>query len=218
MKKHLGPVLTVAVVVLTVAGAVVTLGSPASAAKCSQANGGSGSGTTGGTGGVRCPKTGTVIFTDDFNNDPASNCLFGLTNWVLSTNGEVDVFNPGPPASGQVVDLDGSPNQCGGDGTPAMSLRTPITLVAGRTYTAQFVLGNNPSPFNPTQPDVNVVTVYFGPVSGTYTKQATDQGSYTTETLTFSAAANGSAQLTFEEQGPSDRGGVTLDTVTITES
>jgi hypothetical protein len=159
---------------------------------------------------------GTVLFLDDFNSDSQGNCVTSLTNWTLQTGGNVDVF-AFTGASGNAVDLDGSPNICGGNGVPLVSLKTPITIVAGRTYTACFRIGTNPSPFNPTQPDVNTVTVNFGPVSNNYTKLASQAGSYTTESLSFVATANGTAQLTFQEVGPSDRGGVVLDTVTITE-
>jgi hypothetical protein len=162
---------------------------------------------------------GTVLFTDDFNSNPTgAYCGFAPAGWSLNpSTGNVDVF-PATGASGQAVDLDGSPNLCGGaDGVPAMSLATPITIVAGRTYTVCFRIGTNPSPFSPTQPDVNTATVTFGPVSNSYTKQANQVGSFTNESLSFVAAANGTAQLTFQEVGPSDRGGVVLDTVTITE-
>jgi hypothetical protein len=118
---------------------------------------------------------------------------------------------------GNVVDLDGSPNQCAGNGTPLFSKTVPITIVQGRTYTACFRIGTNPSPFSPTQPDVNTATVTFGPVSNSYTKPASQKGSYTTEVLSFVASANGTAPLTFQEQGTSDRGGITIQSVTITE-
>ncbi len=163
--------------------------------------------------------TGTVLFTDDFNNDQVGDCKFSLVNWNLSPNGEIDVFNPLDGASsGNVLDLDGSPNLCGGtDGVPVVSLKTPITLVQGRTYTACFRLGTNPFPGVPGGVDINSAVVNFGPVNNTYTKQPSEKGTYTNESLRFVAAANGSAQLTFQEVGPSDRGGITVDTVTITE-
>jgi hypothetical protein len=168
-----------------------------------------------------------VVFTDDFNSDgTGAYCGFAPAGWSLNpSTGNVDVF-PAPGASGQAVDLDGSPNSCGGgDGVPAMSLATPITVVAGRTYTVCFRIGTNPSPFQPggvllraaNDPDINTATVTFGPVSNSYTKQPNQVGSFTTESLSFVAAANGTAQLTFQEVGPSDRGGIVLDTVTITE-
>jgi hypothetical protein len=204
---------------------VVTVGSPASAAKCAAASGSDGAsgsaGGAGGAGGVRCPKGGTTIFTDDFLSDSTGDCRTTLTNWNLTGSASpanVDVFIPGGAASGQVVDLDGSANICGGDAVPTVSLKIPITVVAGRTYTASFRISTNPSPFAATLPDTNSVNVNFGTASGTFTKLASDQGTYTTETLTFVAAANGTAQLTFKEVGPADRGGITLDTVTITES
>jgi hypothetical protein len=129
-----------------------------------------------------------------------------------------DVLHPlDGAASGNVLDLDGSPNNCGGDGVPLVSLKTPITVVQGRTYTACFRLGTNPFPGVPGVIDVNTATVNFGPVSNSYTKPPSAKGSYTNESLSFVASANGTAQLTFQESGPSDRGGITVDTVTITE-
>jgi hypothetical protein len=54
-------------------------------------------------------------------------------------------------------------------------------------------------------------------VSNNYTKQASDAGSFTTESLSFVASGNGTAALTFQEVGPSDRGGIVLDLVQVTE-
>jgi hypothetical protein len=159
-----------------------------------------------------------VLFTDDFNDVVASDCKMGtdIPNWTIAPGGNVDVF-AAPGASGNVVDLDGSPNECGGNGTPPFSKTTPITVVQGRTYTACFRIGTNPFPGVPGGVDVNKATVTFGPVSHTYTKQPSAQGNYTTESLSFVASANGTAALTFQEVGPSDRGGITVDTVTVTE-
>jgi hypothetical protein len=165
------------------------------------------------------------VFSDDFQQDTAGGCGFSLAHWnVGGINGNVDVVSGWPAATGNVVDLDGSPNNCGGDGVPPISLKTPITVVAGKTYTASFRISTNPSPFLPggvglrpgNNPDVNTVSVNFGPTSASYTKQPTD--GFTTESLSFLAGANGTAQLTFQMVGPSDRGGVILDRVDITES
>jgi hypothetical protein len=164
-----------------------------------------------------------TIFSDDFLQETPFNCHTTLAFWKIGPNGNVDVVSSWPGSSGQVVDLDGSPNLCGGDGVPPISLKTPITVVAGKSYTASFKISTNPSPFNPGgatlrsagNPDVNTVSVTFGPVSGSYTKQPTD--GFTTESLSFVATANGTAQLTFKMVGPSDRGGIILDRVDITE-
>ncbi|MBV9412970.1 MAG: hypothetical protein JO148_15365 [Acidimicrobiia bacterium] len=168
--------------------------------------------------------TGTVLFTDDFNSDvEGPYCGVAPAGWSLNpSDGNVDIFNPLDGASsGNVLDLDGSPNICGGDGVPLVSLKNPITIVQGRTYTACFRLGTNPFPGVPGGVDINSATVSFGPtgnqVSNTYTKQPSQKGTYTNESLRFVATANGTAQLTFQELGPSDRGGITVDTVTITE-
>ena len=218
MKKRVAMPLVVAIAAAGLStAAVVAVGSPAGAT-CPEASGGSGSvGGAGGTGGVRC--TGTTVFSDDFLSDSTGDCRTALTNWNLAGSPappNVDVFFPSG-ASGQAVDLDGSANICAGDATPVVSLKTPITVVAGRKYTAQFVISTNPSPFAASLPDVNTARVIFGPVSGTFTKQASQQGTFTTEKLTFKATANGTAQLTFEEQGAADRGGIVLDRVDILE-
>jgi hypothetical protein len=167
--------------------------------------------------------TGTVLFTDDFNSDFAGDCRTGaLTNWTIEAGGNVDVISGWPGASGNVVDLDGSANICGGNGTPLVTKTVPITIVSGRTYTVCFRIGTNPSPFlplggafDPNKVDINTMTVHFGPVSNSFTKNPGDP--FTTGSLSFVAGANGSAPLTFQEDGLWDRGGILLDTVTITE-
>ncbi|MCU1450195.1 MAG: hypothetical protein JWP02_2365 [Acidimicrobiales bacterium] len=160
------------------------------------------------------------MFTDDFLQERSGDCVKTLANWNIGTNGNIDVVASWAGSSGQVVDLDGSPNNCGGDGVPPISLKTPITLIAGRTYTASFKISTNPSPFHPggQAADVNTMTVNFGPASGTFTKQPTDNTSFTTETLSFVAASAGTAPLTFQMVGPSDRGGIILDRVDVFES
>src|SRR5207248_833217 len=175
----------------------------------------SGNTATGGQSGAPCSPT---LFSDDFLQDAQGFCRTTLTNWNIGTGGNVDVIT-WPGSSGQALDLDGSANICGGDGTPPVSLKTPITVVAGRTYTASFRISTNPSPFTPGGvPDVNTVSVHFGPASGNFTKQPSDSNSFTTESLSFVAAANGTAQLTFEMVGAADRGGIVLDRVDITQS
>jgi hypothetical protein len=199
-------------------GAVAIVGSPANAA-CPATSGASGSGSSGGaggTGGTSGTCGGTTLFTDDFLQDPSGFCVTTLTHWNIAPGGDVDVYFPAG-ASGQAVDLDGSANICGGDGTPVVSLKNPISVVAGRTYTARFRISTNPSPFAPTPPDVNSVKVNFGPATGTFTKQASQQGVWTTESLTFVASANGTAALKFEELGAADRGGIVLDRVDVIE-
>jgi hypothetical protein len=173
--------------------------------------------------GATCENT---VFTDDFNSDPApAFCRQALTNWNIGNGGNVDVVSGWPGASGNALDLDGSQDQCpSSTGVPPISLKTPITTQAGKTYTAKLRISTNPSPFLPGggccrgsgNPDINTVNVTFGPVTTSFTKQPGD--GFTTETVSFVAAANGTAQLTLQEAGVWDRGGIILDTVTVTES
>jgi hypothetical protein len=163
----------------------------------------------------------STLFSDGFASDPAPVlAATTLVNWNVQAGGNVDVVNPFLGANGNAIDLDGSTNVLPGDGTPVISLKVPIPVVAGRTYTAFYRIGTNPSPFAPggISADVNNLNVTFGPASASHSKDPLSFGTETIEALTFVAATTGTAQLTFNDPDPDDRGGVILDEVTVTES
>ena len=182
------------------------------------------------------PANAAEVFSDGFEGDP-SNALNvnPLANWTVTGNVDV-VANPNsfginvtPDASGNVVDLDGSP------GPGEITTKDSFAFNAGDLITLSFVLGgsqrnngNNDWFLRFIFSDVTNVTngqgtgllSLFGPVNGligpTYTLGGIVGATapFTTSTFSFHAANAGSLKLAFGTTSR-DNIGPMLDNVSL---
>jgi hypothetical protein len=110
----------------------------------------------------------------------------------------------GEPASGTVVDLNGSSNELG-----ILESKVELELEANVSYTLTYSLGN-------ARPETNVVTVSIaGLVSATHSQPTT--AAFVKHRQTFMPATTVLAKLRFESQGNADQDGLLLDDVSITQ-
>ena len=142
----------------------------------------------------------TVVFQDDFEAETLG--AQTLTNWTVTPAGGIDVIGPGfadmYPGNGLYVDMAGCTN-----GT----ITSPsLTLPAG-TYQLSFEMGFDfqGSTFN------NALLVSLGSFSQSF--PAPLQLTLTTVTILVPTATT--ANLVFQETGPNDCGGTSLDDVLL---
>jgi hypothetical protein len=144
------------------------------------------------------------VFSDNFD----SNAL-GLnaipSGWAVTGGGTVDIIGSSNffdfiPGNGRYIDLDGSTSQSG-------TLSRSFSTVAGNIYTAMFELGGG------HRGQTDLVSVNFGALNQSFTRNSSDP--FTTETMTFTASANGTASLSFLNAG-GDNMGALLDRVNVT--
>lgn len=147
------------------------------------------------------------VFSDTFDS------YSGVLNWVPQGgwtvgNGTVDLIGNGTawdwfPANGRYLDLDGSTGQAG-------TLQHAINLTAGTSYTLTFDLaGSQRSGYD----NNNIVDVFFGGTSNSYTLNTFDQ--FSTYSLTYTATSSGPFSMSFHNLG-GDNVGALLDNVSVT--
>lgn len=155
-------------------------------------------------GAIASPAQSAVIFSDNFDNYPATtNATDFGGNWTV-TDGTVDVIGNGffdfYSGNGLYIDLDGSTNDPGDFSSKALN-------VAAGTYTLEFVLSGS------TRGESNTVDVSFGSYSETFTLASNDPIMTYTRTVNF--ASNSLASVVFKNGG-ADNMGALLFNVSVT--
>jgi hypothetical protein len=144
----------------------------------------------------------TVVFEDNFDNEPLGLAVTSLSNWTV-TAGNVDVigsgFNDFYPGNGNYLDLDGT---CGN----ATIQSTAISLVPG-SYQLSFRIGSNPEGAGGNSLDVSLGTLF---------SQSFAQPALTPITVEIIVRTATVASLVFRETGPVDCTGSVLDAVVLT--
>ncbi len=133
------------------------------------------------------------------------NVSSGSVDVTVLPNGYIDSpggYGAGKPASGIVVDLNGSTNQ---DGT--LETKQPLSFEGGVTYTLRYSLGNARNQSN------SVSVSIAGLVTEMHTM--TTVSPFTVYEVRFTPAVNASATLLFQSHGGADADGLLLDRVSI---
>jgi hypothetical protein len=176
-----------------------------------------------GAAGVAGEASESAFFHDDFESEALQtgelytfnhlsfeqwNVVAGNVDITVLPNGYIDHhggYGSGEPASGTVVDLNGSSNELG-----VLESKLELELQANLSYTLSYSLGN-------ARPETNVVLVSLsGLVSATHSQPTT--AAFTKYQQTFTPVTTVLAKLRFESQGNADQDGLLLDNVTITQN
>ena len=151
-----------------------------------------------------------VVFQDNFDTENGGNALLnytGFANWTVS-NGTVDLVGNGSwdywPGNGLYVDMDGTTQDAG------RMLSANIGVTAGSTYVLSYQLAGNR---RVSSTDSVTVQVLLGPLVNRLVS-LTPNDPFTTYTDTFTAAATGFVNLSFEGAG-GDNFGMFLDNVKV---
>jgi hypothetical protein len=148
----------------------------------------------------------STVFSDTFNGETdALNATSFINGWTVG-GGTVDIIGPTGgydflPGNGYYIDLDGSSWSAG-------TFANSVAVTGGQTYTLSFSLAGNQRGYADDS-----VTVNFGSSSSVITRSSAD--GFTTFSLSYTAAATGSAAFSFHNAG-GDNVGALLDNVTIT--
>ena len=151
-----------------------------------------------------------VVFQDNFDTENGGNALLnytGFANWTVS-NGTVDLVGNGSwdywPGNGLYVDMDGTTQDAG------RMLSANIGVTAGSTYVLSYQLAGNR---RVSSTDSVTVQVLLGPLVNRLVS-LNPNDPFTTYTDTFTAAATGFVNLSFEGAG-GDNFGMFLDNVKV---
>lgn len=145
------------------------------------------------------------LYTTNYVEFAAWDVTSGSVDVTLLPNGFIDSpggYGAGQPASGVVVDLNGSTQQSG-----VLSTKSALTFQAGVTYLLRYALGN-------AKNQTNAVTVSIAGLLSE-TRMLVSVHPFTVYESTFKPVSTVVAPLVFTSTGGADDDGLLLDSVSI---